>query len=80
MGDVIIKAEDLWFSYDGEEAHALRGLSLELRKGRKIALMGANGAGSPRFSCAATEFINRRKGLYIMTEIRYPMIRKDCWN
>ena len=62
MGDVIIKAEDLWFSYDGEEAHALRGLSLELRKGRKIALMGANGAGKSTFFLCCNGIHKPQKG------------------
>ena len=62
MGDVIIKAEDLWFSYDGEEAHALRGLSLELRKGRRIALMGANGAGKSTFFLCCNGIHKPQKG------------------
>ena len=62
MGDVIIKAEDLWFSYDGEDAHALRGLSLELRRGRRIALMGANGAGKSTFFLCCNGIHKPEKG------------------
>ena len=47
--DVIIKADNLYFSYDDEKSHSLNGLSLEIRRGRKIAFMGANGSGKSTF-------------------------------
>ena len=49
MNDVIIKADNLYFSYDDEKSHSLNGLSLEIRRGRKIAFMGANGSGKSTF-------------------------------
>ena len=30
MKDVILKADDLYFSYEGEKNHSLNGLSLEI--------------------------------------------------
>ena len=30
--DIILKAEDLYFSYDDEQSHSLNGLSLEIKK------------------------------------------------
>ncbi|XVG95336.1 energy-coupling factor ABC transporter ATP-binding protein [Eubacteriales bacterium KG127] len=47
--DVIIKAEDIFFSYDDEQTYSLNGFSLELSKGKKIAFLGANGAGKSTF-------------------------------
>lgn len=47
--DIILKAENLYFSYDDEKTHSLNGLSLEIRKGKKIAFMGANGSGKSTF-------------------------------
>lgn len=47
--DVIIKAEDLYFSYDDGNTFSLSGLSLEIRRGQKIAFMGANGSGKSTF-------------------------------
>ena len=48
--DVILKAEDLYFSYDGDqEEKALNGLSLEIRRGEKVAVMGSNGSGKSTF-------------------------------
>lgn len=52
--DIILKAEDLYFSYDGEASHSLNGLSLEIRRGQKIAFMGANGSGKSTFFLCCT--------------------------
>ena len=49
MNDVILKADNLFFSYDDEKSHSLNGLSLEIGRGKKIAFMGANGSGKSTF-------------------------------
>ncbi len=49
MTDVIIKAENLHFSYEGSNEQSLRGLSLEIKRGQKVAFMGANGSGKSTF-------------------------------
>lgn len=49
MDDIILKAENLFFSYDEEKDQALKGLSLEIKKGKRIAVMGANGSGKSTF-------------------------------
>lgn len=60
--DIILQAKDLYFSYDEEESHALNGLSLEIKKGRKIAVMGANGSGKSTFFLCCTGILRPRKG------------------
>lgn len=47
--EVIIKAENLYFSYDDEKTYSLDGFSLEIKRGRKVAFLGANGAGKSTF-------------------------------
>lgn len=47
--EIILKAENVFFSYDEEKSHSLNGLSLEIPRGKKIAFMGANGSGKSTF-------------------------------
>ena len=57
--EMILKAEDLYFSYDDDHNHSLNGLSLEIKKGRKIAVMGANGSGKSTFFLCCPSFPHR---------------------
>lgn len=41
--DVIIKADDIKKSYG--ETHAMRGISLEIKRGEVLAIMGPSGSG-----------------------------------
>lgn len=47
--DYVIKAEDLHFSYDGTDHYALKGLSIAIPRGARVAFMGPNGAGKSTF-------------------------------
>lgn len=47
--DIILKADELYFSYDNEKTHSLNGFSIEIRRGSKVAFMGANGSGKSTF-------------------------------
>lgn len=49
MKDLVIKAENLKFSYDDDKTHSLDGFSVEIERGKKVAIMGANGAGKSTF-------------------------------
>ena len=48
--DIILKAEDLHFSYDDDHSHSLNGLSLEIRRGQKVAFMEQTAAENLPFS------------------------------
>jgi cobalt/nickel transport system ATP-binding protein len=71
--DVILKAENLYFSYDNEETHSLNGLSLEIKRGQKVAFMGANGSGKSTFFLCCTGILRPKSGkLYVNgEEVRY---------
>ncbi len=45
----ILKAENLYYTYDNEKSHSLNGFSLEISQGKKVAFMGANGSGKSTF-------------------------------
>ncbi|MCI8493103.1 MULTISPECIES: energy-coupling factor ABC transporter ATP-binding protein [Anaerotruncus] len=60
--DVILKAENLDFSYDEGRSYALNGLSLELKRGRKIIFMGANGSGKSTFFLCCAGVCKPQKG------------------
>lgn len=66
MEDFILKADDLYFSYEGEKSHSLNGLSLEIGRGKKIAFMGANGSGKSTFFLCCNGILKPSKGtLYL---------------
>ena len=47
--EVILKAENLCFSYDDGQSLSLNGLSVEIKKGSKTAFLGPNGSGKSTF-------------------------------
>lgn len=49
MNHIILKAENVCYTYEGDSRPALDGLSLHIHKGKKIACMGANGSGKSTF-------------------------------
>ncbi|RLG41702.1 MAG: hypothetical protein DRO01_02280, partial [Thermoproteota archaeon] len=41
----LIELRDVWFRYEGSDSPALRGVSLEIRRGEILVVLGGNGAG-----------------------------------
>ena len=49
MSDIILEAKGLCFSYDEEQEYSLYDISLQIKRGQKVAFMGANGSGKSTF-------------------------------
>jgi cobalt/nickel transport system ATP-binding protein len=47
--NILLKAENLCYTYDGDSVPALDHLSLTIERGKKIACMGSNGSGKSTF-------------------------------
>lgn len=60
--EIILKADDVYFSYDDDRTHSLNGLSLEIKRGQKVAVMGANGSGKSTFFLCCTGILKPQKG------------------
>lgn len=73
----IIKADNLCFTYDGENTPALNGLSLDIQKGKKIAVMGANGSGKSTFFLCLNGILKPQKGTLFFCGTPYSYDRKS---
>lgn len=74
--DIILKAEDLHFSYDDDDSHSLNGLSVEIRRNRKIAVMGANGSGKSTFFLCCTGICRPQSGKMYLNGEEYSYTKK----
>lgn len=65
-GEVILEAESIAFHYDnGHEA--LKDVSLKVRKGEMISIVGRNGAGKSTFSKIICGFLKPQKGMLYLS-------------
>ena len=58
---VLLRAENIDFTYDGGH-HALRGVSVTVRKGEMLSIVGTNGAGKSTFSKVVCGFEKAQSG------------------
>lgn len=64
MEQIILQLEDLCYSYGGD-APALEGLSLKVRAGERIAVLGGNGAGKSTLFLCCNGVLHPQKGQVI---------------
>ena len=78
----MIKADNLFFSYNGLHPYVLNGINLEIKKGEYVSVVGANGSGKSTLMRLILKFLKPTKGK-IMTDakrIGYVPQRNDFSN
>ena len=67
-GPVVLAARDLWQQYRGPAGHhvALRGVSLEVRAGELVAVVGANGSGKTTLLRALSALVRLERGSVVV--------------
>ncbi|RAL20188.1 ABC transporter permease [Lujinxingia litoralis] len=67
-----LRFEDVWFAYPGQDEYALRGLSLHLPPGQKLALVGENGSGKTTLIKLLTRLYRPSRGRILLdgTDLR----------
>ena len=76
MKDLILKADNLYFSYEGDKNHSLNGLSLGIERGKKIAFMGPNGSGKSTFFLCCNGILKPVSGSLCLDGEPYDYSRK----
>ena len=61
IGEVLLDAKNLDFTYEGGH-HALKNISVQVRKGELLAIVGRNGAGKSTFSKVVCGFETQQSG------------------
>lgn len=62
MSDIILEARNLTYSYEDRHSPALNGFSLSVKRGSKVAVMGANGSGKSTFFLCCNGIIRPDRG------------------
>ncbi len=60
--EIILEAEDVWYSYEDDGSFALRGLDVRIKKGSRVAFVGANGSGKSTFFLCCNGILRPQKG------------------
>lgn len=60
--DIILEAKNICYAYEKGEAYSLNGVSLQIKRGSKVAFMGANGCGKSTFFLCCNGIFKPDKG------------------
>lgn len=63
--DIIIEARDVFYTYEEGSPHSLNGVSLKIKRGQKVAFMGANGCGKSTFFLCCNGIYKPEKGMLL---------------
>jgi ATP-binding cassette subfamily C protein CydD len=76
---VHVRCADLWFGYDDGRPPAVQGVSLELRPGRSVALVGGSGAGKTTLLFLLMGFLQPQRGEIRVGELRLAELDPLAW-
>lgn len=60
--EMILEVRDVWYSYEENDQFSLQGLDLKVKRGSKVAFMGANGCGKSTFFLCCNGILRPQKG------------------
>lgn len=65
-GEIILEASNVHFAYDEGGPHSLDGVDLKIRRGSKVAFMGANGCGKSTFFLCCNGILRPQQGQILL--------------
>lgn len=68
--EIILEARDIWHSYEENDRFSLQGLDLKVKKGSKVAFMGANGSGKSTFFSLCNGILRPQREIFCFMENR----------
>ncbi len=74
-----IRFEDVWFRYAEDDDWALRGMSMCIRRGEMVALVGASGGGKSTVVGLLMRFYTPQKGRITVDGVNVADLRLDVW-
>ena len=79
QSQVDILVENVHYAYDGGQRPALRGISLEIKSGQQMALVGASGSGKSTLASLLLEFITPDQGQIYINGVCLSEINQADW-
>ena len=79
QNEVGIVVENVHYAYEGGKRPALQGISLEIKPGQQVALVGASGSGKSTLASLLLLFMMPDQGKIYMNGICLSEIRRDDW-
>lgn len=64
--EYILEARELYYAYEGNDSPALCGVSLKIKRGKKVAFVGANGSGKSTFFLCCNGILKPDKGTMLL--------------